>query len=95
MAKIKQRHNASKFVVGDRVRLRKDVLARHAKSIPASTGYSSTEFRWRKTLKEQSGRVGRITRIFASIGAVTVRFRGGPTIGIGDSKLVKVVGKRK
>jgi len=78
-----------KFTKGDKAKLRKDVLVRHSKSIPAHAGYATEGFRWRETLAKLKGKVGTIERTFPS-GHVNLEFRDGTIIGIDDSELVKV-----
>jgi len=76
------------FSVGDKVRLRKDVLVRHSRSVPAHAGYTREGFAWRATLDKYQNRVGTITRVFDS-GSVNVTFRDKNTIGIDQAELVK------
>lgn len=77
-----------RFKVGSKVKLRKDVLLRHARSVPAHAGYTRAGFQWRATLDKYANRIGIITRVFPS-GHVNVRFRDGNTIGIDDTELVR------
>ena len=62
------------FKVGDKVILRKDVLVRHARSVPAHMGYNKNQFSWRKTLDGKEGVVGTISRIFPNSKHVNVKF---------------------
>lgn len=82
-----------KFTVGDKVRLRKDVLVRHARSVPAHRGYTTQQFRWREVIRKYSGKTGTITRIFPHSKHVNVTFPGGHIIGIDYTELAKVKGK--
>ena len=76
------------FKIGDRVRLRKDVLVRHARSVPAHMGYTREGFQWRATLHKYRNFVGTITRVFDS-GSVNVTFSDKNVIGIDQAELVK------
>ncbi len=78
-----------KFAVGDKAKLRGDVLVRHSRSVPAHAGFTKEGFQWRETLGKLKGKVGTIERIFPS-GSVNLEFRDGTLIGIDDSELVKV-----
>lgn len=80
-----------KFKVGDKAKLRKDALVRHARSVPAHAGYTREQFSWRDTLKKYGNRVGVVTRVFPH-GHVNLTFRDGKVIGIDQSELVR---KRK
>ena len=73
------------FKVGDKVKLRADVLQRHARSVPAHMGYTREQFAWRNTLRKLLGlneqykvvavrTVGVIERIFPNSGNVNVQF---------------------
>ena len=73
--------------VGDKVKLRKDVLVRHSKSVPAHLGYTHEQFVWRDLLDKLSGKCGRITRIFPNSNNVNVQFRGN-LIGIDKRELM-------
>ena len=84
-----------KFSVGDKAKLRKDVLVRHARSVPAHAGYTSAGFAWRKVLAKLEGRTGTIERVFPNSRHVNVRFRGGTLIGIDSTELVKVTKRGK
>ena len=79
---------AKKLKVGDIVRLRKDVLIRHARSVSPHAGYTKEQFSWRETLKKLEGKKGIVTRVFSS-GHVNVQFND-VLIGIDESELVKV-----
>ena len=74
------------FKVGDKVRLRADVLQRHARSIPAHLGYTTEEFRWRDTLRLLKGVTGVIERRFENSKHVNVQFPN-TMIGIDDTEL--------
>ena len=76
------------FKIGDKVKLRKDVLRRHSKSIPAHAGYTREAFHWRDVLGKYQNRVGTITRVFGS-GSVNVTFSDKNTIGIDQAELVR------
>lgn len=71
-----RRIQASPFSVGDKVRLRPDVLAHHARSVPARAGFTHEQFEWRKTLDELEGRTGEIQRTFENSKHVNVQFPG-------------------
>ena len=79
----------SKLKVGDKVILRKDVLARHARSVPAHMGYTTAQFDWRDTLDKLEGKVGTVSRISDNSKHVNVNF-GNSTIGIDNTELEKV-----
>lgn len=74
------------FKPGDLVRLRDDVLQRHARSVPAHCGYTTTEFQWRDTLRNLKGQTGVVARVFDSP-HTNVDF-GSLTIGIDHTELV-------
>jgi hypothetical protein len=91
------------FKAGDKVKLRPDVLARHAKSVPAHTGYTTTQFSWRGTLDKLEGKVGTVTKVFPNSKHVNVTFQDSwsskdgsgrtynvNTIGIDSTELVPV-----
>lgn len=73
--------------VGTRVKLRKNVLQRHAKSVPAHAGYTREQFAWRETLDELEGQTGKVTRVFPKSDFLNVDFDG-HLIGINKSELV-------
>ncbi len=75
--------------VGDEVKLRKDVLVRHARSVPAHLGYTKEQFAWRDTLDKLENKTGKIQRTFESSDHVNVEFNG-KLIGINETELVKV-----
>ena len=83
---VKKSH---RFKVGDKVKLRKDVMVRHARSVPAHMGYTTAQFAWRKTLDKHENRIGTVTRTFPNSKHVNVTFRDGVTIGIDDTELVR------
>jgi len=85
---LKKRKNKQRFNVGDKVRLRKDVLVRHSRSVPAHAGFTREQFHWRAVLNKYGRKVGKITRTFPS-GHVNVTYRDGNTIGIDSTELVK------
>jgi hypothetical protein len=72
--------------VGDKVKLSKDALSKHAKTVPAHAGYTTEQFSWRKTLDELKGKVGKIERIFPNSKHVNVDFDG-HLIGIDSTSL--------
>lgn len=76
------------FQVGDKVRLRFDVLQRHARSVPAHAGYTVYETAWRETLKVLLDQVGEIERIFPNSDHVNVQFESVTSIGINYTELV-------
>jgi len=63
-----------RLVVGDKVMLRKDVLARHARSVPAHLGYTTHQFSWRDRLDKLEGKVGTVTKVFDNSKHVNVKF---------------------
>lgn len=72
--------------VGTKVRLRDDVLQRHARSVPAHLGYNKHQLWWRDTLRKLEGKIG----IVSNDGKfVTVDFDG-TVIGIESTELVEV-----
>ena len=86
------------FRVGDKVILRRDVLQRHARSIPAHVGYTPEQFQWRKTLGRLLGLddnfkqvgpplVGTVSRLFEDSKHVNVEFADGTCIGIASTEL--------
>lgn len=79
----------NQFKVGDLVRLREDVLVRHARSIPAHMGYTPWQFAWRETLRALKGQTGRIERLFDGSKHVNVQFRT-TMIGIDFTELEAV-----
>lgn len=81
-----RRIQASPFAVGDKVRLRPDVLARHARSVPAHAGFTHEQFEWRKTLDDLEGQTGEIQRTFENSRHVNVQFPG-ILIGIDHTEL--------
>lgn len=74
---------------GSKVKLRSDVLQRHARSVPAHMGFTRVQFEWRDTLRKLKGRTGIVTRVFPSSSHVNVKF-GKTLIGIGKLELVEV-----
>lgn len=74
------------FKVGDKVKLRIDVLKRHSRSVPAHAGYSTEQFAWRATLDKLEGQVGTIERTFPHSRHVNVQFPG-TLIGIDSTEL--------
>lgn len=52
------------FKIGDKVKLRDDVLQRHSRSIPAHAGYTTEQHQWRDTLTKLSGEIGTVSRLF-------------------------------
>lgn len=82
------------FKKGDIVKLRDDVLRRHARSVPAHMGYTREQFKWRDTLDKLAGKSGKIERIFPNSKHVNVDFDG-HLIGIDATELVKVESKNE
>lgn len=73
---------------GDRVKLRPDVLQRHARSVPAHAGYTREQFQWRDTLRALEGQTGEIERVFDKPSKyVNVQFPG-VLIGIDYTELM-------
>lgn len=62
------------FKIGDLVKLRPDVLARHNKRIPARTGFSKTDVQWRETLEKLQNKTGKIVRVSPNSGYVNVEY---------------------
>jgi hypothetical protein len=79
---------------GSIVKLRKDVLLRHARSVPAHLGFTKEQFRWRDILKELEGKIGVVERTFPNSGHVNVRF-GNTLIGINKKELVPLKKQKK
>ena len=75
-----------KYKIGDNVKLRKDVLVRHSRSVPARFGYTHEQFVWRGILDKLEGKCGRITRTFPNSNHVNVKFKGN-LIGISTNEL--------
>jgi len=71
---------------GDKVKLRDDVLQRHARSVPAHMGYTREQFQWRDILRGLKGQVGVIERVFDNSKHVNVEFDG-HLIGIDYTEL--------
>jgi len=67
---------------GMKVKLRHDVLRRHARSVPEDMGYTREQFQWRDTLRRLSGEEGEVTHTFEDSTHVNVTFHDGTTIGI-------------
>ena len=86
MKRKRERHT---FQVGDKVKLVRDVLQHHARSVPAHMGYTREQFAWRRTLDALEGKTGTISRVFEGSNHVNVDFDG-EVIGIGASELVQV-----
>ena len=82
------------FKKGDKVKLKKDVLQRHARSVPAHAGYSREQFNWRDTLRGAGGKVGKVKRTFPNSKHLNVQF-GKTLIGIRDTEVEKVNKKRR
>jgi len=86
--------------IGDKVRLRDDVLRRHAQSVPAHLGYTTAQFAWRSTLRNLADETGTVSHVFpshkSSLDAtqVNVDFRTGEslmTIGIDSDELERII----
>jgi hypothetical protein len=77
------------FKVGDSVILKDDVLLNHSRSVPPYAGYTTEQFKWRETLKELEGKIGKIKRIFPKSKHVNVDFDG-HLIGIDSDQLIGV-----
>lgn len=76
------------FKTGDVVKLRDDVLQRHARSVPAHLGYTTEQFAWRDTLRKLKGKTGIISRVFDNSKHVNVAFNGA-LIGIDYTELTQ------
>lgn len=74
---------------GDKVKLRDDVLQRHARSVPAHMGYTTAQFNYRDTLRSLQGLIGIIERTFPGSAHVNVMF-GAVCIGIDCAELEAV-----
>lgn len=74
------------ITIGSKVKLKKDVLARHAKSIPAHAGYSPEQFAWRDTLKKLQDKIGIVTKTFENSKHTNVQYDS-ITIGIDHTEL--------
>jgi hypothetical protein len=73
--------------VGDRVKLRPDVLKKHSRKIPAHAGFTIEQFKWREVLSSLEGHTGIVTRTFPNSKHVNVDFNG-QTIGIDHTELM-------
>jgi hypothetical protein len=76
-------HSGEKYVdyswqlePGYKVRLRDDVLQRHARSVPAHLGYTPLQFTWREKLKQLEGKTGTVHEITKESNFVQVDFDG-------------------
>ncbi len=74
------------YTVGSNVKLREDVLQRHARSVPAHMGYTREQFAWRDTLRKLKGQTGIVSRLFEGSKHVNVDF-GETCIGIDWTEL--------
>ena len=82
----------TKLTVGTKVKLRPDVLQRHARSIPAQLGYTHEQFQWREALGKQEGKIGVVRFVLPDSNYVNVDFNG-DKIGINSTELVVKGGK--
>ena len=80
--------------VGSNVKLKKNVLQKHARSVPAHAGYTKEQFAWRKTLSKLQGKTGKVTKVFPHSSHVNVKF-GKTLIGISKGELSVVKKKVK
>jgi len=80
--------------VGSKVELKKNVLQKHARSVPSHLGYTKEQFAWRKTLRELKGKTGKVTKVFPSSSNVNVKF-GKTLIGISKTELSEIKKKVK
>ncbi len=71
---------------GTIVTLRRDVLKRFSRSVPAHAGYTTAQFAWRATLEKLEGCRGVIERTFENSKHVNVVF-GDTMIGIDSTEL--------
>lgn len=71
---------------GSLVKLKSDVLQKHARSVPAHMGYTREQFKWRDTLSKLKNKTGLVTRTFPSSNHVNVKF-GKTLIGISKTQL--------
>jgi hypothetical protein len=71
---------------GSIIKLKSDVLVKHARSVPSHMGYTREQFRWRDTLRKLKGKTGLVTRTFPNSNHVNVKF-GKTLIGIGKNQL--------
>lgn len=74
--------------VNDPVKLRSNVLQRHARTVPAHCDYTTAQFAWRETIDKLEGVTGIVERKFENSQYLNVRF-GEVLIGINASELVK------
>lgn len=74
------------FKLGDRVKLKNNILQRHATSVPSHFGYTKEQFAWRDTLGKLEGKKGKITRLFEGSKHVNVKF-GKALIGLDYTEL--------
>jgi hypothetical protein len=85
----KTKETIERLMIGDKVKLRDDVLQRHARSVPAHLGYTHEQFQWRDTLRELKDKIGTIRQVFEDSKEVNVDFDG-RVIGINSSELLLV-----
>ncbi len=76
------------YKIGDKVKLRADVVARHIKSLnlPPQAGFTTTTFQWHATLRALADKVGTVSRLFDKSKHTNVDFADG-TIGIDYTEL--------
>lgn len=86
--KINRDEMIKSLKIGDKVKLREDVLQRHSRSVPAHMGYTHEQFLWRDTLGKLKGKGGKIQRMFKDSSHVNVKF-GKHLIGINKQELIK------
>ena len=82
----------AKITVGTKVKLRPDVLVRHARSVPAHLGYTHDQFQYSDALRKQEGKIGIVRLIFPDSNYVNVDFNG-DSIGINSTELLVKSGK--
>jgi hypothetical protein len=79
------------FKLGDKVKLRPDVLQRHSRSVPTHAGYTKEQFKWRDLLRkiQGAGEVGVVDRVIPGDTSkhTNVRFETG-YIGIDFTELI-------
>ena len=79
---------------GSTVKLRTDVLVKHARGVPSHAGYTHAQFQWRDTLRKLKGKTGKVTRTFKTSEHVNVQF-GKTLIGINKSQLRKFKARKQ
>lgn len=76
--------------VGTKVRLKRDVVARHSKTVPPHAGFTKEQFTWRDSLNQLLGQEGEIETVFEKSKHRNVKF-GNHCIGIDCTELEEVL----